>query len=156
MNSSRNLTEGRRARYLLREKRGGIVLIWAVLGPADGKIAEGGAAGREGAFAGGAPPELDDLKFLVARAAPGQVAAAAVGAGFRLLARQWNTGDARGRRHTINSMFSPYHAAHGYRKLRACKSALVRSTDLVGETFDAQCARGFQRCAYHTRSRRWS
>jgi hypothetical protein len=71
----------------------------------------------EDALAGCAPPELDDLEFLSARAAAGEIAAAAAGTRFWLLGGQENAGDAGGRRrHTIDSVCSPYHGAHGYRK----------------------------------------
>src|SRR5690242_12725320 len=48
-----------------------------------GLVAKCGGARREDTFARGAPPELHDLKFLLAGAATGEVVAAAIGARVR-------------------------------------------------------------------------
>ena len=99
-----------------------------------GLVVQRGGAWRERALARGAAPELDDLELLPARAPAGEVAAAAVGAGLWLLAGERDAGDAGdGRRHTINSMCSPYHAAHGNRKASARTLTAAGSRILEGE-----------------------
>jgi hypothetical protein len=73
-----------------------------------GLVVERGRAWRERALASGAAPELNDLELFPARAAAGEVAAAAVWARVGLLGGERNASDARDRRrHTINSMCSP-------------------------------------------------
>lgn len=85
-----------------------------------GFVVKCGRARRKGALARRAAPQLNDLQLLLARAAAREILATAVGAGLRLLRGQWNPSDAGdGWRHTINSMCSPYHAAHGNRKASA-------------------------------------
>ena len=74
-----------------------------------GLVAQRGRAGREGALARGAAPELDDLELFLANAFAGYGMAAAVRAGFGQLVRVRSAGRPEGRAGHTRSIRRAYH-----------------------------------------------
>lgn len=101
-------------------------------------------AGREGALAGLAAPELYDLQLFLAHAPPGNGVATAVGTRLGLLRGERDAGDARDRRHGRIGYPLPYHVAHANRKLGGARAhgnwKYARRISAAGEVTDFGCA----------------